>query len=98
MYELCIGTRQDENKIRQEVIPLAPQVKNYEGDYLKDGFTPTVVVDGHINATFKLGDSGRFLLVPRATFPQSTSFSVAVLFICRQFSKVLPSVSIVKTF
>ena len=55
-------------------------------------------VDGHINATFKLDDSGRFLLVPRATFPQSTSFSVAVLFICRQFSKVLPSVSIVKTF
>ena len=45
MYELCIGTRQGENKIRQEVIPLAPQIKNYEGDYLKDGFTPTVVDD-----------------------------------------------------
>ena len=55
-------------------------------------------LDGHINATIKLGDSGRFLPVPRATFPRSTSFSVAVLFICRQFSKVLPSVSIVKTF
>lgn len=44
-YELCIGTWWGENKIRQEVIPLAPQIKNYEGDYLKDGFTPTVVDD-----------------------------------------------------
>ena len=60
--------------------------------------TSEMSLDGHINATIKLGDSGRFLPVPRATFPRSASFSVAVLFICRQFSKVLPSVSIVKTF